>query len=77
METLEEAGDANERRGLPGAGIRRRVAGRVAPGMPAVRRVASVTERLRERDFAQLSPDELARLATLMRELVISVPPRR
>jgi uncharacterized protein with von Willebrand factor type A (vWA) domain len=46
-------------------------------GVPAVRRVASMTERLRERDFAQLSPAELARLATLMRELVIAVPPRR
>ncbi len=36
-----------------------------------------MTERLRERDFAQLSPGELAQLATLMRELVIAVPPRR
>ena len=45
--------------------------------MPAVRRVASMTERLRERDFAQLSPAELAQLATLMRQLVIAVPPRR
>ena len=44
---------------------------------PAVRRVASMTERLRERDFAQLSPSELAQLATLMRQLVIAVPPRR
>jgi uncharacterized protein len=46
-------------------------------GVPAVRRVASMTERLRERDFAQLSLLELAQLATLMRELVIAVPPRR
>jgi uncharacterized protein len=45
--------------------------------VPAVRRVASVTERLRERDFAQLSPAELAQLARLMRELVIAVPPKR
>jgi uncharacterized protein with von Willebrand factor type A (vWA) domain len=44
---------------------------------PAVRRVASMTERLRERDFAQLSPAELAQLAIWMRELVIAVPPRR
>ncbi len=36
-----------------------------------------MTERLRERDFAQLSPAELAQLATLMRQLVIAVPPRR
>jgi len=46
-------------------------------GRPAVRRVASMTERLRGRDFAQLSPAELAQLATLMRELTIAVPPRR
>jgi len=46
-------------------------------GVPAVRRVASMTERLRSRDFAQLTPAELAQLATLMRELVIAVPPRR
>ena len=46
-------------------------------GRPAVRRVASVTERLRERDFAQLTPAELAQLASLMRQLVIAVPPRR
>jgi len=46
-------------------------------GVPAVRRVASMTERLRSRDFAQLTPAELTQLATLMRELVIAVPPRR
>ena len=45
--------------------------------VPAVRRVASMTERLRERDFAQLTPGELAQLAILMRQLVIAVPPRR
>ena len=48
-----------------------------APEIPAIRRVASDTERLMERDFAQLSPDELSRLAVLMRELTIAVPPRR
>jgi len=46
-------------------------------GAPAVRRAASMTERLRERDFAGLSPAELAQLAALMRDLVIAVPPRR
>ena len=46
-------------------------------GVPAVRRVASMTERLRERDFAQLTPGELTQLADLMRQLVIAVPPRR
>jgi len=48
-----------------------------APEVPAIRRVASSTERLLSRDFAQLSPDELSRLAVLMRELTIAVPPRK
>jgi uncharacterized protein len=48
-----------------------------APEVPAIRRVASDTERLMERDFAQLSPDELSRMAVLMRELTIAVPPRK
>jgi uncharacterized protein len=65
------AGDASERAADPDSGDD------ADAGVPAVRRVASMTERLRERDFAQLSPAELAQLATLMRELVISVPPRR
>ncbi|HTU72052.1 MAG TPA: VWA domain-containing protein [Trebonia sp.] len=47
------------------------------PEVPAVRRVASATERLRDRDFNSLSPQELRALARLMRELVIAVPPRR
>jgi hypothetical protein len=46
-------------------------------GVPAVKRVASRAERLRTRDFAQLTPAELAQLANLMRQLVIAVPPRR
>jgi uncharacterized protein with von Willebrand factor type A (vWA) domain len=45
--------------------------------IPVVRRAASATERLRGRDFSSLSPDELHSLTTLMRELVIAVPPRR
>ena len=47
------------------------------PQAPAVRRIASATERLRKRDFSSLSPGELQALATLMRELVVAVPPRR
>jgi uncharacterized protein with von Willebrand factor type A (vWA) domain len=47
------------------------------PEVPAVRRVASATERLRGRDFNSLSPDELRQLSALMRDLVIAVPPRR
>jgi uncharacterized protein with von Willebrand factor type A (vWA) domain len=46
-------------------------------GAPAVRRVASAAERLRGRDFTQLSAAELRQLVTLMREMTLSVPPRR
>lgn len=44
---------------------------------PAVRRVASATERLRGRDFTELSPAELRQLVTLMREMTLAIPPRR
>src|SRR5215471_1930760 len=43
----------------------------------AVRRVASAAERLRGRDFTELSPAELRQLVTLMREMTLAVPPRR
>jgi uncharacterized protein with von Willebrand factor type A (vWA) domain len=43
----------------------------------AIRRVASATERLRGRDFTQLSDTELRELVSLMRELTLAVPPRR
>jgi uncharacterized protein with von Willebrand factor type A (vWA) domain len=44
---------------------------------PAVHRVASAAERLRGRDFAQLSAAELRELVSLMREMTLAVPPRR
>jgi len=44
---------------------------------PALRRVASATERLRGRDFTELSPAELRQLVTLMREMTLAIPPRR
>src|SRR5512142_808214 len=44
---------------------------------PAMRRVASATERLRGRDFAELSPAELRQLVVLMREMTLAIPPRR
>jgi uncharacterized protein with von Willebrand factor type A (vWA) domain len=73
--------DGLEKALAAGAGLERAAdqaaAGDSEDGRPAVRRVASMTERLRERDFAQLSPGELAQLAAMMRELVIAVPPRR
>ena len=44
---------------------------------PALRRVASAAERLRGRDFTELSPVELSQLVTLMREMALAIPPRR
>ncbi|MER7459874.1 VWA domain-containing protein [Micromonospora sp. NPDC126480] len=41
------------------------------------RALAAATERLAERDFADLSPDELARLVELMRRLRLATPLRR
>lgn len=71
LEEALSAGEAREQEAEPDADDDS------GDGMPAVHRVASMTERLRERDFAQLSPTELAQLASLMRDLVIAVPPRR
>ena len=45
--------------------------------LPAVHRVASAAERLRERDFTELSAAELRQLVALMREMTLSVPLRR
>jgi uncharacterized protein len=44
---------------------------------PAVHRVASAAERLRGRDFTELSVTELRQLVTLMREMALAIPPRR
>jgi uncharacterized protein len=43
----------------------------------AMHRVASAAERLRGRDFTELSPAELRQLITLMREMSLAIPPRR
>ena len=45
--------------------------------LPALHRVASAAERLRERDFTELSAAELRQLVTLMRQMTLSVPLRR
>jgi uncharacterized protein len=45
--------------------------------VPGVFRVASAAERLRGRDFSELSDTELRQLVTLMREMTLAVPPRR
>jgi uncharacterized protein len=47
------------------------------PEGPALRRVASATERLRSRDFTELSPAELRQMVSLMRKLTLAIPPRR
>lgn len=47
------------------------------PEGPALQRVASATERLRGRDFTELSEAELRELISLMRELDLAIPPRR
>jgi len=44
---------------------------------PAVHRVASAAERLRGRDFTELSAAELRQLVTLMREMALFIPSRR
>jgi uncharacterized protein with von Willebrand factor type A (vWA) domain len=44
---------------------------------PALHRVASAAERMRGRDFTELSPVELRQLVTLMREMTLAIPPRR
>jgi uncharacterized protein with von Willebrand factor type A (vWA) domain len=44
---------------------------------PVLRQVASAAERLRGRDFTELSAGELRQLVTLMREMTLSFPPRR
>jgi uncharacterized protein with von Willebrand factor type A (vWA) domain len=43
----------------------------------ALRRAASAAERLRSRDFTELSPAELRQMVSLMRELTVAIPPRR
>jgi uncharacterized protein with von Willebrand factor type A (vWA) domain len=43
---------------------------------PPVKVVASAVERLRGRDFAALTPQELRRLVAMMRELTVAVPER-
>ncbi len=47
------------------------------PGAAPLRTLAVATERLAEKDFGQLSPDELALLAVLMRRLRLATPLRR
>jgi uncharacterized protein len=46
-------------------------------GASALHRVASAAERLRGRDFTELSATELRQLVTLMREMTLAVPVRR
>jgi len=47
------------------------------PEGQALHRVAAATERLRSRDFTELSAAELHQLVSLMRGLTLAIPPRR
>jgi uncharacterized protein len=47
------------------------------PESQALQRAASAAERLRGRDFTELSTAELAQLVLLMRGLTLAIPPRR
>jgi uncharacterized protein len=47
------------------------------PESQALQRAASAAERLRGRDFTELSAAELAQLVLLMRNLTLAIPPRR
>jgi len=47
------------------------------PESQAMQRAASAAERLRGRDFTELSATELTQLVLLMRNLTLAIPPRR
>jgi hypothetical protein len=47
------------------------------PESQALQRAASAAERLRGRDFTELTAVELAQLVLLMRNLTLAIPPRR
>jgi uncharacterized protein with von Willebrand factor type A (vWA) domain len=51
--------------------------GQDLPEAPALRQLASAAERLRSRDFTDLSSAELHQLVSLMRGLTLAIPPRR
>jgi len=59
------------------AGLPSSAEGEDLPEAPIARRAASAAERLRSRDFTELSPAELHQLVALMRELTVAIPPRR
>ena len=57
--------------------MRRGGTARVSSRMSETSSRSSAAERLRGRDFTELSPAELRQLVTLMREMTLAVPPRR
>jgi uncharacterized protein with von Willebrand factor type A (vWA) domain len=77
--------DAQDGAGSPDPGLLRQVTSvsDAAEGdgpeeeAPGAFRVASAAERLRGRDFTQLSNEELLQLAVLMRGMTLAIPPRR
>ena len=83
----QDGGPPARQQGDPGrwpSGLHVSATGSAAPNgddpvseLPAVHFVASAAERLRDRDFTELSAAELRQLVTLMREMTLSVPLRR
>jgi uncharacterized protein len=61
----------------PGSDARGEASGGEEPVSELPVAAASAHERLGERDFAELEPDELRALRLLMSELAIAAPPRR
>ena len=72
-----EAGGWSPGTQIDEAGLTSGEDGEDLPESLALRQVASATERLRGRDFTELSPTELRQLVSLMRELTVAIPPRR
>jgi uncharacterized protein len=74
----ERAGvDTDEREDAPAAAWRSADEDERPDGRTAIRLVASASEILREKSFADLSEDERARVARLIRRLAVDVPTRR
>ncbi len=72
-----EAGDWTPGTQIAEAGLPSGEEGEDPAEGPALSRVASAAERLRSRDFTELSSAELHELVSLMRELPLAIPPRR
>jgi uncharacterized protein with von Willebrand factor type A (vWA) domain len=75
---LDPAGQRGQHPGVGSSGGMPTAGGRSSgPEREIELPIASAGERLSARDFADLTDDELATVATLMRELTLRTPPRR